>query len=76
MGSLIPAPWGNGPVVTCGKDFVGGWEYLLLALKANDDYHGDEERLLLDARSLYSRAIQDRTRAEENTLIESVYPST
>jgi hypothetical protein len=36
-------PLGHGPVVKCGKEFVGGWEYLILALKVNEDYNGDEE---------------------------------
>ncbi|EPE25117.1 hypothetical protein GLAREA_11698 [Glarea lozoyensis ATCC 20868] len=71
MDSNIPEPWGNGPVVTCGKDFVGGWEYLLLALKTNDDYNGDEEQLLSNARSLYTGVIEDLVRVPKSLPVKS-----
>jgi hypothetical protein len=51
-------PLGHGPVVKCGKEFVGGWEYLILALKVNEDYNGDEEQLLNDARTLQKEVAQ------------------
>jgi hypothetical protein len=67
MSSDLAMPWPKGPVVKYGKDFVGGLDYLVLALKTNKDYNGDEEQLLQQAWSLQTLEGKEHPCAELNS---------